>query len=185
MPEGFDVVLSTAVLLLWGIPVVYFDLTRHRIPNFLTYSGMFAGLLIFLLFRRDQLTDFPVAFLIGFGALLSMPVCYERRTHVCAKLLSEINPVLFVRVLGLFGTLASLAFAGSALACDDSKMSDIAKQASAEPKEATVAVAPEAAKPSAAKTTKPATAPAASKPDKVATAPAPTAESTVRSRFSA
>ncbi|HPT15750.1 MAG TPA: A24 family peptidase, partial [Kiritimatiellia bacterium] len=67
MPEGFDVVLSTAVLLLWGIPVVYFDLTRHRIPNFLTYSGMFAGLLIFLLFRRDQLTDFPVAFLIGFG----------------------------------------------------------------------------------------------------------------------
>ena len=67
MPEGFDVVLSTAVLLLWGIPVVYFDLTRHRIPNFLTYSGMFAGLLIFLRFRRDQLTDFPVAFLIGFG----------------------------------------------------------------------------------------------------------------------
>lgn len=51
------------------------------------------------------------SFLIGFGALLSMPVCYERRTHVCAKLLSEINPVLFLRVLGLFGALASLAFA--------------------------------------------------------------------------
>ncbi len=73
MPEGLDAILSTAVLLLWGIPVVYFDLTRHRIPNFLTYSGMFAGLLIFLLFRRDQLLDFPVAFLIGFGVYY---ICY-------------------------------------------------------------------------------------------------------------
>lgn len=67
MPEGLDTVLSTAILLLWGIPVVYFDLTRHRIPNLLTYSGIAAGLLIFLLFRRDQAADFPVAFLIGFG----------------------------------------------------------------------------------------------------------------------
>ena len=73
MPEGLDTVLSVAVLLLWGIPVVYFDLTRHRIPNFLTYSGLLAGLLIFLLFRRDQLADFPVAFLIGFGVYY---VCY-------------------------------------------------------------------------------------------------------------
>lgn len=67
MPEGLDAILSTAVLLLWGIPVVYYDLTRHRIPNFLTYSGILAGLLIFLIFRRDQLADFPVAFLIAFG----------------------------------------------------------------------------------------------------------------------
>lgn len=67
MPEGIDSILSTAILLLWGIPVVYFDLTRHRIPNFLTYSGICAGLLIFLLFRRDALADYPVAFLIGFG----------------------------------------------------------------------------------------------------------------------
>lgn len=70
--------------------------------------------------------------------------------------------------------IASLAFAGSALACDDSKMSDIAKQASVAPKEATVAVAPEAAKPVVAKTAKPATAPTAPKPDTVAAAPAPT-----------
>jgi prepilin peptidase CpaA len=73
MPEGIDAILSTAVLLLWGIPVVYFDLTRHRIPNFLTYSGMFAGLAIFLLWRRDQLADYPVAFLIAFGLYY---VCY-------------------------------------------------------------------------------------------------------------
>ncbi len=73
MPEGLDAILAAAVLLLWGVPVVYFDLTRHRIPNFLTYSGMLAGLLIFLLFRRDQLTDFPVAFLIGFGVYY---LCY-------------------------------------------------------------------------------------------------------------
>ncbi len=73
MPEGFDTILSLSVLLLWGIPVVYFDLTRHRIPNLLTYSGMVAGLLIFLLFRRDQITNFPVAFLIGFGVYY---LCY-------------------------------------------------------------------------------------------------------------
>ena len=73
MPEGLDTILSTAVLLLWGVPIVYFDLTRHRIPNFLTYSGLLAGLLIFLLFRRDQLTDFPIAFLIAFGVYY---VCY-------------------------------------------------------------------------------------------------------------
>ena len=73
MPEGIDTILSTAVLLLWGVPIVYFDLTRHRIPNFLTYSGILAGLLIFLLFRRDQLANFPVAFLIAFGVYY---VCY-------------------------------------------------------------------------------------------------------------
>ena len=73
MPEGLDTILATAVLLLWGIPVVYFDLTQHRIPNFLTYSGMLAGLVIFLLFRRDQIADFPVAFLIGFGVYY---LCY-------------------------------------------------------------------------------------------------------------
>ena len=73
MPEGLDIILSTAVLLLWGIPIVYFDLTRHRIPNFLTYSGLLAGLLLFLLFRRDQLVNYPVAFLIGFGVYY---LCY-------------------------------------------------------------------------------------------------------------
>lgn len=52
------------------------------------------------------------SFLIGFGALLSMPVCYERRTHVCAKLLSEIGPARLARFLCLAGTAISLAFAG-------------------------------------------------------------------------
>ncbi len=73
MPEGLDAILSLAVLLLWGIPVVYFDLTRHRIPNLLTYSGILAGLVIFLLFRRDQIANYPVAFLIGFGVYY---LCY-------------------------------------------------------------------------------------------------------------
>lgn len=73
MPEGIDSILSTAILLLWGIPIVYFDLTRRRIPNFLTYSGILAGLAIFLLFRRDQVADYPVAFLVGFGVYY---LCY-------------------------------------------------------------------------------------------------------------
>ena len=50
-------------------------------------------------------------FLIGFGALLSMPVCYEQQSHVAAKLLSEMNPRHFARPLGALSALASLGFA--------------------------------------------------------------------------
>ncbi len=65
------------------------------------------------LFRANVPAAIEIAsFLIGFGALLSMPVCYERRTHVCAKLLSEINPARFERPLGLLGAAVSLVFAG-------------------------------------------------------------------------
>ncbi|MDP3339216.1 TRAP transporter small permease [Frigidibacter sp.] len=49
--------------------------------------------------------------LIGFGALVSMPVCYAQRNHVTAKLLSEISPSRFARPLGRTGAWASLAFA--------------------------------------------------------------------------
>lgn len=49
---------------------------------------------------------------IGFGALLSMPVCYAKRSHVTAKLLSEISPKKFAFPLGLLGSLASALFAG-------------------------------------------------------------------------
>jgi len=49
---------------------------------------------------------------IGLGALLSMPVCYAKRTHVTAKLLSELSPNRFTRPLGVVGSIASLIFAG-------------------------------------------------------------------------
>ncbi|SEM41518.1 TRAP-type C4-dicarboxylate transport system, small permease component [Gemmobacter aquatilis] len=52
------------------------------------------------------------AFLIGFGALVSMPVCYAQRNHVTAKLLSEISPNRFARPLGRFGAVVSVIFAG-------------------------------------------------------------------------
>ncbi|MBW6417594.1 TRAP transporter small permease [Celeribacter sp. PS-C1] len=48
---------------------------------------------------------------IGLGALLSMPVCYAKRTHVTAKLLSELSPNRFTYPLGLVGALASAVFA--------------------------------------------------------------------------
>lgn len=48
---------------------------------------------------------------IGFGALLSIPVCYWQDTHVSARLLSELNPTLFARPLRLFGSLFSLLLA--------------------------------------------------------------------------
>lgn len=48
---------------------------------------------------------------IGLGALMSMPVCYAKRTHVTAKLLSEISPNRFTYPLGLVGSVGSLVFA--------------------------------------------------------------------------
>ncbi len=48
---------------------------------------------------------------IGLGALLSMPVCYARRTHVTANFLSELMPQLFLRPLGLLGAVGSVIFA--------------------------------------------------------------------------
>ena len=52
---------------------------------------------------------------IGLGALLSIPVCYGKRTHVTARLLSEVSPNRFAKPLGLFGGLhpfAAIALAG-------------------------------------------------------------------------
>lgn len=54
-------------------------------------------------------------FLIGFGALVSMPVCYAQRNHVTAKLLSEISPNRFARPLGRFGAAGSVVFAAMLL----------------------------------------------------------------------
>ena len=48
---------------------------------------------------------------IGFGALLSMPVCYTFRSHVTAKLLSELRPTRFARPLGRLGAAVSVGFA--------------------------------------------------------------------------
>lgn len=66
--------------------------------------------------RRLAMTNVPGAIeitslLIGFGAMVSMPVCYVQRNHVTAKLLSEISPNRFARPLGRIGALASLIFA--------------------------------------------------------------------------
>ena len=48
---------------------------------------------------------------IGFGSLLSIPVCYHQNTHVSARLLSELKPALFARPLGFVGALFSLLLA--------------------------------------------------------------------------
>jgi TRAP-type C4-dicarboxylate transport system permease small subunit len=47
---------------------------------------------------------------IGLGALLSMPVCYLRDTHVTARLLSEVWPQLFCTPLAVVGAAFSLLF---------------------------------------------------------------------------
>lgn len=50
---------------------------------------------------------------IGLGALASMPVCYGRRAHVTARLLSEFLPGRVGRLMNIFGALLSLVFAAA------------------------------------------------------------------------
>ena len=48
---------------------------------------------------------------VGLGAVLSMPVCYASRSHVTARLLSEVLPNRFNFPLDVLGSIASLIFA--------------------------------------------------------------------------
>jgi len=68
---GRDIALF--VLLFWGIPILYFDLVRRRIPNFLTYSGIAVGAVLAVTLRRAEWTDPVLAFLVAFGLFY---VCY-------------------------------------------------------------------------------------------------------------
>lgn len=65
--------LAMCVLLLWGIPILYFDLVKRRIPNFLTYSGIVIGGLLAVTLRREEMADPLLAFLVAFGVFY---VCY-------------------------------------------------------------------------------------------------------------
>lgn len=65
--------LAVCVLLLWGIPILYFDLVKRRIPNFLTYSGIALGGILAVSLRRAEMADPLLAFLVGFGVFY---ICY-------------------------------------------------------------------------------------------------------------
>jgi TRAP-type C4-dicarboxylate transport system permease small subunit len=52
---------------------------------------------------------------IGFGALLSIPVCYARDQKVTARLLSELSPRIFKHALGILGAVFSTVFAAMML----------------------------------------------------------------------
>ena len=58
---------STLLLLVLGIPIVYYDLRHRIIPNILTYSGMLAGLVILIFFRHQEFVNYSLAFALGFG----------------------------------------------------------------------------------------------------------------------
>ncbi len=60
-------ILSLALVLILGIPVVYYDLRDKIIPNLITYSGMAVGFVILFLFRRSEIVSFALAFLLSFG----------------------------------------------------------------------------------------------------------------------
>jgi TRAP-type C4-dicarboxylate transport system permease small subunit len=96
------------------------DSSRIALALLLSASGCFligAGVTVCdVALRATVGRNVPAAieltsFWIGLGALLSMPACYATRTHVTARLLSELNPRLFGRPLGLLGAVASVLFA--------------------------------------------------------------------------
>lgn len=59
--------LAVCILLLLGVPVVYFELRDRRIPNPITYFGIVAGLLMLLFWRRSEMMHYILAFVAGFG----------------------------------------------------------------------------------------------------------------------
>lgn len=64
--ESADIIAASLLALLC-VPVVYYELSSRRIPNFITYAGIAAGLLIAVIWRRDELFNYLGAFLFGFG----------------------------------------------------------------------------------------------------------------------
>lgn len=59
--------VATVLLVILCVPVVYFELRRNTIPNAITYPGILAGFLIAVLFRRPDILNYLLAFLLGFG----------------------------------------------------------------------------------------------------------------------
>lgn len=98
---------------------------RTRMGTLMSYAFLGAGSACYLLGAGVTVADVALralagrnvhgaieltSYSIGLGALLSMPVCYAERSHVTAKLLSELRPGVFARPLGLVGALGSAGF---------------------------------------------------------------------------
>ncbi len=67
--------LCILYLLIAGIFVVYFDLRFNSIPNYITYGGLLLGLLAAVFFRRNDIMNYLLAFLVGGGFFYAMFLC--------------------------------------------------------------------------------------------------------------
>lgn len=55
------------VLILFCIPVVYFDLRCRKIPNAVTYAGILIGLAAMIFLRQSQFMEYAAGLMVGFG----------------------------------------------------------------------------------------------------------------------
>ncbi len=106
-------ILCALCLVAWGIPIVYFDIRENRIPNALTYSGILVGLAVLVLFRRDALADYGLAFLAGFGVFYVL-FMFGWVGGGDAKLMGMIGLLMGLRFLA--SALVYIALAGGLLA---------------------------------------------------------------------
>ena len=66
--QDIQTLFQLAILFVILLPVVYYDLVHHKIPNFITISSIISGLVIVILFwNKDIFINHILGFLTGFG----------------------------------------------------------------------------------------------------------------------
>ncbi len=67
-----DQLIGLIFILLSGILIIYHDLTRNMIPNYITYAGILLGLLLLVFFRRADYSSYLWGFLGGGGLFYAL-----------------------------------------------------------------------------------------------------------------
>lgn len=104
------------------IPVMYYDLVQHRIPNFLTFSAIVFGLLtLFLVGDRGMMLFHILGLLVGFGLfyvfyLFGWVGGGDVKLVGAIGLLKGTWPLLSILIYtAVFGGILSLVFLATAL----------------------------------------------------------------------
>ena len=63
---------SIVILILFCVPVIYFDLRNRTIPNAITYAGILIGLGLLIFTRQDQFLEYAMGLIVGFGLFYIM-----------------------------------------------------------------------------------------------------------------
>lgn len=104
---------SIILVILFCIPVIYFDLRCKIIPNAITYAGILIGLVMLIFFRQAQFMNYALGLIVGFGLFYILHL-FGWVGGGDVKLMAMIGVLLGGRFLAQ--ALFSIALAGGLLA---------------------------------------------------------------------